>query len=938
MSGAFINDGGLSDISALSGWNTSNVTDMNRVFNGDGSLKSLHGLEKWDTSKVTNLEAIFANITNLTDASAIANWDTSNCTNMNDLFTNNKKLEYVDYSKWDFSKVASAVHGIVPANAQAVIYLGNNPTITGTKISSLGLDNCNHAIILSTGDTYHALIGLKNPQYDITINNGKGEKIDTIQVPAFFDSGNANTAAKAIANYKAMVDDTVNNYATEHNYVMIMTSKPGNTGVGNNNLITYAQAKYKALLKTTVTVGPGQPAVTYNGQTGQWQLSYFLPIIKDSKGNTISIPNGTLSISDFTFTKEGSSTPLTSEPTDPGTYNVALTSGGLTKLQNALPNYSIEMPVGSSTYTINKVNATATLSGQSSKTYDGKGSTPDQAGITVKVSYSIGNDQHSFAYHLQAGDYQWIKVNDDGSTTTLTGDAVDVGSYELTITPAGLNNIRAAIGNANVQLPATHLTGGVDFTIDKATPKALINISGSNSYDGKPIDFQPTIKIDAPGLTDAQKSIALTDGDYYLVKEGTTTKVDNPTNVGSYTIVLTDQGKAKVTNNSTNAANLDWAGVMNIPVTGSYQITQATNPITINLGKLTIDQTSNGQAARLSLDKLSQINDHLKSLGLNVPDSTDWTASDFQWGTADGTAPSKVGTYKINLSQAGLQKLKNLNPNYKLEIGSAATYNINGATQTIQYVDQNGKIIKTETIGQNDIHGMEYGTKLNFTPRLPDNYQLASPAPSQISIENGTTTIRIKPATESLTDTKTVTKTIHYRYADGRQAAADKQVSQSFSRAGTLNLLTGVTTWGSWEPATAMLGDVTSPIITGYTADQLVVPGQAVSADDDDFSMTVTYQKNKVPVVPDQPVTPDHPAKPVQPSQPAKPGNPGSASTGPNSASTPTSGLINGQSQAKSRKLPQTGNNYNHVAGLGLILASLSGMLGLAGLNKKREN
>ena len=68
-----------------------------------------------------------------------------------------------------------------------------------------------------------------------------------------------------------------------------------------------------------------------------------------------------------------------------------------------------------------------------------------------------------------------------------------------------------------------------------------------------------------------------------------------------------------------------------------------------------------------------------------LPDGTSlkmptWSAGDFAWDTADGLAPTAVGTYQIKLTDAGKAALKKANPNYDLSsITGVFTYEIKPA-------------------------------------------------------------------------------------------------------------------------------------------------------------------------------------------------------------------------------------------------------------------
>ncbi|MCI1974433.1 MAG: MBG domain-containing protein [Limosilactobacillus sp.] len=244
----------LTDLGALANWNTSSATDIDRAFNGTG-LINYHGLENWDTSKVTNFEAMFANEGALVDASGIANWNTGSVTNMNALFTGSSP-QYLDFSKWDFSKVNKASDVI--KNIKTVVYLGNNSTMTADKLSAWGLTQANQPIIFASGALYTLLSSNKN-NHKIKINNANnaygtpGTQIGTISVPVVYNAGTASDATAAMKSYQDMVEHKVQQYVDDNNCALKLISKdPVNDLTGHNNhLVNYAQATYA---KTAVTV------------------------------------------------------------------------------------------------------------------------------------------------------------------------------------------------------------------------------------------------------------------------------------------------------------------------------------------------------------------------------------------------------------------------------------------------------------------------------------------------------------------------------------------------------------------------------------------------------------------------------------------------------------------------------------------------------------
>ena len=90
------------DLSAL---DTSEVTNMNRMFDGCSSLKSLD-VSKFDTSKVTNMSAMFYECSSLTSLD-LSKFDTSKVTIMGSMFSSCSSLTSLDVSKFDTSQVTN---------------------------------------------------------------------------------------------------------------------------------------------------------------------------------------------------------------------------------------------------------------------------------------------------------------------------------------------------------------------------------------------------------------------------------------------------------------------------------------------------------------------------------------------------------------------------------------------------------------------------------------------------------------------------------------------------------------------------------------------------------------------------------------------------------------------------------------------------------------
>ena len=395
----FMSDANLTDISALANWDTSNVADLNRAFNVNQALTSLHGLENWNTSKVTNLEATFANEGSLVDASAIANWDTSKVTDMSVLFVGSN-AQYVDLSNWDFSKVTSASNVI--NNTQSVVYLGNNSTLTADKLNTLGIANggFTQPIILASGNLYTLLSNKNNSTHNITINNAGGSQLTTISVPVVYDAAGASNMTDAINSYKDMVNQKLEDYVTEHNYVLKrVSSAPVDDVTGHNNhLVNYANATYQVVTipadqKKNLQI---QDKTTYKGNS---------LTAKDLVANSADFPAGT------TFEFIDNSEPNWNQL---GTYNVKV-----------IATYPVS--VNGQQYTAITAPATAkvTVTDQMQFTITYWDDTENKEIVQFDIK-NAGNgaydNQLSFPKGVNTNNYQSVSVSGVPAGATVAGD------------------------------------------------------------------------------------------------------------------------------------------------------------------------------------------------------------------------------------------------------------------------------------------------------------------------------------------------------------------------------------------------------------------------------------------------------------------------------------------------------------------------------------
>ena len=87
----------------LSGFDTSNVTDMRDIFRDCSNLATLD-LRSFDTSNVTDMRGMFSNCSRLTTLD-VSRFDTSNVTDMNDMFCDCSNLATLDLRSFETSNV-----------------------------------------------------------------------------------------------------------------------------------------------------------------------------------------------------------------------------------------------------------------------------------------------------------------------------------------------------------------------------------------------------------------------------------------------------------------------------------------------------------------------------------------------------------------------------------------------------------------------------------------------------------------------------------------------------------------------------------------------------------------------------------------------------------------------------------------------------------------
>ena len=177
------------------------------------------------------------------------------------------------------------------------------------------------------------------------------------------------------------------------------------------------------------------------------------------------------------------------------------------------------------------------------------------------------------------------------------------------------------------------------------------------------------------------------------------------------------------------------------------------------------------------------------------------------------------------------------------------TYHANAQTATITYVDDTTK----NNLDSKDASG-KFGQAITFATAPTDEiasyekqgYKLVSNDfnSNKYQADNSKNVFHVHFVhdTKKVSRNDDVNMTVHYVMDDGSEAPSDSKQTVNFTENGIQDLVTQKITWTPADSQT--LNDVTSPVLTGYTADIKIANGKSVNFGDQDVDVTVTYHAN----------------------------------------------------------------------------------------------
>ena len=591
-----------------------------------------------------------------------------------------------------------------------------------------------------------------------------------------------------------------------------------------------------------------------------------------------------------------------------GQYSYQLSDAGKAKLQAATGNnYQLtadDLAKVTGTITITPAVTTAD-SNDVSFEYDGKTKASEARGIQATV-----------------------KLGENGKTVALTAadivvvnDGVNAGQYDYKLSAAGMTKLRQATGT-NYQFKKEDLTKlGGTVTITPATALADLN-DVSFSYDGQTKasqahDLTANIKLGTKVV-----SVHLNATDILVTDDGV--------GVGQYQYKLDANGIAKL--RQASGDNYQFDAKVLAGLTGTITIKPVTGAVTVNDTSFVYDgHTKASAAAGLQASLYLPQAEAKATIQLTREDIL---------VTNDGTA---AGTYRYRLSQTGIAKLqKAVGKNYELDQDELA-----GLTGTITITPLT--VNATVNHGQFQYNGVTRASQaggLAITVQLPEKSQKIALTNTDIAVENdsvnvGTYTYHLTASglaklavaigpNYQVTD-QTFSGTITITPAPISATLSGLQKKTYDGQPGALNddyyrLVLGDGTEIQLQAGDLIFVDGQAPVNPGSYAVALSTSGlQRIKASlPNNLLKNVNTQQAIFEIValpsPDPgtgttPDTPDHHL--------------------PNTGTGTQQSEISTHNGTKHR-LPQTGDTQSQTLSLmGLLLATMSGLFGLAGRKRK---
>ena len=235
--------------------------------------------------------------------------------------------------------------------------------------------------------------------------------------------------------------------------------------------------------------------------------------------------------------------------------------------------------------------------------------------------------------------------------------------------------------------------------------------------------------------------------------------------------------------------------------------------------------------------------DGFKDLVTNADHWNAWTPNATQ--TFDAVvSPAKAG-YTPDHAQVDAVTVE---PHHA-DLETTVTYSPDAQKAAVKYIDDTtGKTLQTKELTGVSDEMSTYTTESTIKQYVGQHYKLVSDQTNGKSVvfdhddaSDQTFEIHLTHTYQSVSQEHQVHQTIHYQYADGKQARPDYTAKAlAFSRTGTQDLVTEKIQWNAWTPD-QVFAAVNTPAVNGYTPDIQTVAATKVSHDSKNIEQTVIY-------------------------------------------------------------------------------------------------
>ena len=185
----------------LSGFNTSNVTNMSQMFENMYNLTTIN-LSSFDTSQVTDMHSMFFEISNLTTLD-LSSFDTSQVTNMSSMFSGMRDLATLDLSNLDTSKVTDMQSMFSGMFSLTSLDLSSFDTSQVTNMGFMFYSMTN-LVTLDLSNFNTSKVTNMNNMFSLWYGDRLKDKLEKIYVNNDFDTTNLTNFSEMFENRKKL--------------------------------------------------------------------------------------------------------------------------------------------------------------------------------------------------------------------------------------------------------------------------------------------------------------------------------------------------------------------------------------------------------------------------------------------------------------------------------------------------------------------------------------------------------------------------------------------------------------------------------------------------------------------------------------------------------------------------------------------------------------